>query len=297
MADQTAAKPAGVWPTVKPFVNGGASGMLATCVIQPIDMIKVSFFLYFDFWDFVLRWNYLIRGCIWCFWLILWIGYYFLAEILCFAVVFDVFGWFYEMGRWEFNWVRDQLFRWPRTCLQTRVLVPSTRFVSCFLLSFCQFLVCCSLQIWIWVDLLSNMCAKVRTDVWFVIFLHCIVALSISFLFWSRESLACWWYDRKRINRRNRHVKVICNVEYDLIRCFSALHCWLLGSFPFQSWRSLVSRRYNGNRLIIETDMLYMTIVSLLSDLQCWIWFPALNCWFVDLFSLLKLRNLGLMML
>lgn len=31
----------GVWSTVKPFVNGGASGMLATCVIQPIDMIKV----------------------------------------------------------------------------------------------------------------------------------------------------------------------------------------------------------------------------------------------------------------
>ncbi|KAL1805704.1 hypothetical protein DCAR_0831456 [Daucus carota subsp. sativus] len=31
----------GVWPTIKPFVNGGAAGMLATCVIQPIDMIKV----------------------------------------------------------------------------------------------------------------------------------------------------------------------------------------------------------------------------------------------------------------
>ncbi|KAJ9555362.1 hypothetical protein OSB04_009976 [Centaurea solstitialis] len=31
----------GVWPTVKPFANGGLSGMLATCVIQPIDMIKV----------------------------------------------------------------------------------------------------------------------------------------------------------------------------------------------------------------------------------------------------------------
>eukprot|EP00252_Welwitschia_mirabilis_P008694 TRINITY_DN2076_c0_g1_i2.p1 TRINITY_DN2076_c0_g1~~TRINITY_DN2076_c0_g1_i2.p1 ORF type:complete len:301 (-),score=54.68 TRINITY_DN2076_c0_g1_i2:359-1261(-) len=30
-----------VWGTVKPFANGGASGMLATCVIQPIDMIKV----------------------------------------------------------------------------------------------------------------------------------------------------------------------------------------------------------------------------------------------------------------
>ncbi|TVU22794.1 hypothetical protein EJB05_32513 [Eragrostis curvula] len=30
------------WMTVKPFVNGGVSGMLATCVIQPIDMIKVK---------------------------------------------------------------------------------------------------------------------------------------------------------------------------------------------------------------------------------------------------------------
>ncbi|TVU17003.1 hypothetical protein EJB05_33009, partial [Eragrostis curvula] len=31
----------GFWRMVKPFVNGGASGMLATCVIQPIDMVKV----------------------------------------------------------------------------------------------------------------------------------------------------------------------------------------------------------------------------------------------------------------
>jgi Mitochondrial carrier protein len=31
----------GAWKTVKPFVNGGASGMLATCIIQPIDMVKV----------------------------------------------------------------------------------------------------------------------------------------------------------------------------------------------------------------------------------------------------------------
>ncbi|KAL4308136.1 hypothetical protein GQ457_01G048640 [Hibiscus cannabinus] len=31
----------GIWPKVKPFINGGTSGMLATCVIQPIDMIKV----------------------------------------------------------------------------------------------------------------------------------------------------------------------------------------------------------------------------------------------------------------
>ena len=31
----------GVWPTLKPFVNGGLSGMMATTIIQPIDMVKV----------------------------------------------------------------------------------------------------------------------------------------------------------------------------------------------------------------------------------------------------------------
>ncbi|KAK3012695.1 hypothetical protein RJ639_008258 [Escallonia herrerae] len=41
MPGEEKAKPAGVWPTVKPFLNGGVSGMLATCIIQPIDMIKV----------------------------------------------------------------------------------------------------------------------------------------------------------------------------------------------------------------------------------------------------------------
>ena len=30
-----------IWKTIKPFVNGGSSGMLATCVIQPVDMVKV----------------------------------------------------------------------------------------------------------------------------------------------------------------------------------------------------------------------------------------------------------------
>ena len=30
-----------VWKAVKPFVNGGLSGMTATCVIQPVDMVKV----------------------------------------------------------------------------------------------------------------------------------------------------------------------------------------------------------------------------------------------------------------
>ncbi|KAI5321061.1 hypothetical protein L3X38_030131 [Prunus dulcis] len=40
MGDKNKPK-SGVWPTIKPFVNGGTSGMLATCVIQPVDMIKV----------------------------------------------------------------------------------------------------------------------------------------------------------------------------------------------------------------------------------------------------------------
>ena len=30
-----------VWKAVKPFMNGGLSGMGATCVIQPIDIVKV----------------------------------------------------------------------------------------------------------------------------------------------------------------------------------------------------------------------------------------------------------------
>ena len=29
------------WSQAKPFVNGGLSGMLATCFIQPVDMVKV----------------------------------------------------------------------------------------------------------------------------------------------------------------------------------------------------------------------------------------------------------------
>lgn len=27
--------------SVLPFLNGGAAGMIATCVIQPVDMVKV----------------------------------------------------------------------------------------------------------------------------------------------------------------------------------------------------------------------------------------------------------------
>ncbi len=30
-----------VWKAVKPYFNGGLSGMGATCIIQPIDMVKV----------------------------------------------------------------------------------------------------------------------------------------------------------------------------------------------------------------------------------------------------------------
>ena len=39
MTDQPKKNP--VWLAIKPFLNGGASGMAATCVIQPIDMVKV----------------------------------------------------------------------------------------------------------------------------------------------------------------------------------------------------------------------------------------------------------------
>lgn len=34
-------KPPAAWLAAKPFVNGGLSGMGATCIIQPIDMVKV----------------------------------------------------------------------------------------------------------------------------------------------------------------------------------------------------------------------------------------------------------------
>lgn len=50
MAEEPKKASVSVWKTIKPFVNGGASGMLATCVIQPIDMVKVryQFSLLFD---------------------------------------------------------------------------------------------------------------------------------------------------------------------------------------------------------------------------------------------------------
>ena len=59
-------KTGNVWNTVKPFVNGGASGMLATCVIQPVDMIKVFalclpvmliFLVFFFLAYFQIRWG------------------------------------------------------------------------------------------------------------------------------------------------------------------------------------------------------------------------------------------------
>ncbi|CAI5484884.1 unnamed protein product [Closterium sp. Yama58-4] len=40
-SDMAEQKKGSVWSSVKPFVNGGTAGMMATCVIQPIDMVKV----------------------------------------------------------------------------------------------------------------------------------------------------------------------------------------------------------------------------------------------------------------
>ncbi|KAL6619907.1 hypothetical protein ACP70R_035046 [Stipagrostis hirtigluma subsp. patula] len=39
---QASSATGGFWRTVRPFVNGGAAGMLATCVIQPVDMVKLG---------------------------------------------------------------------------------------------------------------------------------------------------------------------------------------------------------------------------------------------------------------
>ena len=39
MADKQ--QQSGAWKAIKPYVNGGMSGMLATSIIQPIDMVKV----------------------------------------------------------------------------------------------------------------------------------------------------------------------------------------------------------------------------------------------------------------
>ncbi len=41
MSGQSQPQPPAAWRAAKPFVNGGLSGMLATCIIQPIDMVKV----------------------------------------------------------------------------------------------------------------------------------------------------------------------------------------------------------------------------------------------------------------
>lgn len=41
MSDKPAPQLSPVWKAAKPFVNGGLSGMAATCIIQPIDMVKV----------------------------------------------------------------------------------------------------------------------------------------------------------------------------------------------------------------------------------------------------------------
>ena len=41
MADKAKTEAKSVLATVKPFLNGGLSGMGATCIIQPIDMVKV----------------------------------------------------------------------------------------------------------------------------------------------------------------------------------------------------------------------------------------------------------------
>lgn len=47
-----------LWTSVKPFLNGGVSGMGATCVIQPVDMIKVSALTLF--WQCICKLGWLV---------------------------------------------------------------------------------------------------------------------------------------------------------------------------------------------------------------------------------------------
>lgn len=41
MAASAQKQSSGPWQTLKPFVNGGLSGIAATCVMQPVDIVKV----------------------------------------------------------------------------------------------------------------------------------------------------------------------------------------------------------------------------------------------------------------
>ena len=41
MAEKAKQQTSSALAGIKPFVNGGLSGMAATCIIQPVDMVKV----------------------------------------------------------------------------------------------------------------------------------------------------------------------------------------------------------------------------------------------------------------
>ena len=41
MAEKAKSEAKSALSTFKPFINGGLSGMAATCIIQPVDMVKV----------------------------------------------------------------------------------------------------------------------------------------------------------------------------------------------------------------------------------------------------------------
>lgn len=134
---------AGVWSTVKPFVNGGASGMLATCVIQPIDMIKArslspfsnsgfffaSFFsLWFVWWEMdpVNCWSRLVFSPLFV---------VLMRDLMNLGCIFC---------RWGSNWGRDRRFTWRRRCSRRKDSDPFIRFSSIhsvfFYDSFCGFI-------------------------------------------------------------------------------------------------------------------------------------------------------------
>ena len=133
MGDEKKGKPAasGVWSTIKPFVNGGASGMLATCVIQPIDMIKVTSSFHLSVLFFV---SFPPNGLLGLFDFCCWIQ---ICGFLCTIFVFVCCGvWWFWWCRWGFNLGKDQLRRSLPPCLRMRVLLPSIRFSHLFPCSF-----------------------------------------------------------------------------------------------------------------------------------------------------------------
>jgi len=128
----------GVWSTVKPFVNGGTAGMLATCVIQPIDMIKVTSSFHLSALLHLISPNGLLGLSDSC--CLIQICGLFCVRSLFMCYEFWLIWWVWWC-RWGFNWGKDPLRRSLPTCSRMRELLPSIRFLILFPCSCCWWVV------------------------------------------------------------------------------------------------------------------------------------------------------------